>query len=150
MERILVAVDFSDFTPELVRVAGELARAFGAELFLVHVEPTEPQFVGYEVGPQSVRDAVAERLRHQHRDLQALAEQLRTRGIRVTPLLIQGYAVEKLCEEASRLGAQLLVMGTHGHGRVHRLLLGSVGEGVLRRATCPVMFVPLEHTPPAT
>jgi nucleotide-binding universal stress UspA family protein len=149
MERILVAVDFSDVTPELVRVAGELARALGAELFLVHVEPADPQFVGYEAGPQNVRDAVAERLRRQHRDLQTLAEGLRARGARATPLLVQGYAVDKLCEEAGRLGAQLIVMGTHGHGRVHRLLLGSVGEGVLRRATCPVMFVPLDRAAPA-
>jgi nucleotide-binding universal stress UspA family protein len=145
MRRVLLAVDFSDFTRRLLEVGTGVARAFGAEVYLVHAEAPEPEFVGWDVGPQSVRDSVARRVRQVHRDLQALADQARAAGLDATPLLVQGPATEKLLAEARRLGADLIVMGTHGHGRLHRLLLGSVGEGVLRQAPCPVLFVPLDR-----
>lgn len=142
MERIVVAIDFSEVTPALLEAATRFARALPSEVYLIHVEAPEPSFVGYEVGPQ-VRDDVARRIRREHRDLQTLADGLGAGGVTATALLVQGPAVEKILSEAHRLRADLIVMGTHGHGRLHRLLVGSVGEGVLRQASCPVLFVPL-------
>jgi len=143
MERILLAVDFSDLTPALIEHASRLAAALGATLFVVHVEEPEPAFVGFDVGPQSRRDAVAQRIRREHRDIQALADEIAATGVDATALLIQGPTVEKLLSEAERLDVDLIIMGTQGHGRLHRLLLGSVGEGVLHHARCPVLFVPV-------
>jgi nucleotide-binding universal stress UspA family protein len=143
VERIVVAIDFSEVTPALLEAATRFARALSSEVYLIHVEAPEPSFVGYEVGPQTVRDDVARRIRREHRDLQALADGLGADGVTATALLVQGPAVEKILSEAHRLRADLIVMGTHGHGRLHRVLVGSVGEGVLRRASCPVLFVPL-------
>ena len=59
MKTILAAIDFSDVTEGLVHKAGELSRACGATLYLLHIEPPEPDFVGYGAGPQHVRDQVA-------------------------------------------------------------------------------------------
>ena len=143
MDPILVAVDFSDFTPALTRVAAGLAKAFGATLYLVHVAEPDPEFVGFDAGPQSRRDDVAHRMRREHRDLQALADDVAAGGVQATALLIQGPTVEKILSEAERLDAGLIVMGTHGHGALRRLLVGSTGEGVLRRSRRPVLFVPL-------
>ena len=143
MKRLLVAVDFSDFTPALTRQATDLARAFGAEIVLVHVAEPDPEFVGFDAGPQTRRDDVAHRIRREHRDLQALAAEIAATGVAARALLVQGATVEKLLGEAERLKPDLILMGTHGHGRLHRLLLGSVGEGVLRGTTRPVLFVPL-------
>jgi nucleotide-binding universal stress UspA family protein len=152
VKRILVAVDFSDFTPALTLHAARLARALHAEVVLVHVAEPDPEFVGFGAGPQSRRDDVARRLRREHRDVQALADELAAAGVQAIALFVQGPTVEKLLGEAERLQADLIVMGTQGHGRLHRLLLGSVGEGVLRHARCPVLFVPLprdDQAPPA-
>ena len=146
MERILLAIDFSDLTPALLEHAARVATALQAKVFLVHVAEPEPDFVGMEVGPQSRRDGMAMRIRREHRDLQALADQVAAQGVDATALLIQGPTVEKLLSEADRLDADLIVMGTQGHGRLHRLMLGSVGEGVLHRTRCPVMFVPVPPT----
>ncbi|MBW2274656.1 MAG: universal stress protein, partial [Deltaproteobacteria bacterium] len=44
--------------------------------------------------------------------------------------------------EAKRLAADMIVMGSHGHGALYRALLGSVSEGVLHKATCPLTIVP--------
>lgn len=149
MERILLAVDFSDLTPALIEHAATLAAALQAQMFVVHVE--EPAFVGLGMGPQSRRDAVAQRIRREHRDIQALADEIAAAGVDTTALLIQGPTVEKLLSEAERLNVDLIIMGTQGHGRLHRMLLGSVGEGVLHRSRCPVLFVPVppEPTPAA-
>ena len=110
---------------------------------MIHVAPPEPEFVGYESGPVSVRDAVAHRLREEHRQLQALDRQLASQGVLVTSLLIQGYPVEKILAEAARIPADVIVMGSHGRSLLRHLVVGSVTDGVLRKATCPVLIVPV-------
>lgn len=54
----------------------------------------------------------------------------------------EGAAAAEIAQEATRINADLLVIGTHGRSGFERLLLGSVAEKVLRKATCPVMTVP--------
>ena len=142
MKKILAAVDFSDLTGRVVDQSSALARVFGAELVVVHVAPPEPEFVGYDAGPQSVRDAAARHYREESRQLQEIDRRIEAQGLRATSLLIQGYAVEKILSEASRLGCDLIVMGSHGHGALRHLLVGSVTEGVLRQARVPVLIVP--------
>lgn len=50
--------------------------------------------------------------------------------------------MERLLAEQGRLAADAIVLGSHGHGALYDLLVGSVAEGVLRRAPCPVVVVP--------
>jgi nucleotide-binding universal stress UspA family protein len=143
MKTILAALDFSDVTDRVVEVASSLARVYGATLYLLHVEPPEPDFVGYEPGPQHVRELVAaEAIRH-FKEEHTLRDRLREEGLDVQSLVIQGAAADKILEEAERLSADLIAVGSHGHGAVYHILLGSVGEGVVKRATCPVLVVPM-------
>jgi nucleotide-binding universal stress UspA family protein len=142
VERLLVPVDFSEVTASVVDSAASMARAFSAELVLIHVAAPEPDFVGMDVGPQAVREARAEEIRGEHRELQALAEGLRGGGLSTRALLVQGPTVEKILAEARKLEADVIVIGSHGHGALYRALLGSVSEGVVRGAACPVLVVP--------
>lgn len=142
MKSLLVAVDFSPVTGAVIDAAVAVARAFGSTVHLVHVEAPDPAFVGYDVGPETERRAVAERIRERHRRLQELTKAPWPDPDRVTALQIQGPTVEKILEERDRLGADLVVLGSHGHGALFDLLVGSVAEGVLRRAGCPVLVVP--------
>jgi nucleotide-binding universal stress UspA family protein len=142
MKHILVAVDFSELTAHVVAQAASLAAAFDGECHLLHVADPDPDFVGYDAGPQSTRDAVAERLREQHRMLQTLAQHQRAAGIRCEALLVQGAYVQKIISESDRLNADVIVTGAHSKGLVSRLFLGSVSEGVLREAKVPVLVVP--------
>ena len=77
---ILVAVDFSQVTEAVVNAAAELALQLDLPVTLIHVEPGEPEFVGYEPDPPSVRDSVARTIRSHHRELESLASELRGRG----------------------------------------------------------------------
>ncbi len=142
MRSILVSIDFSPVTERVVEQAAMLAERFSAALWLIHIIAPEPDFVGYDVGPQSVRDQVAAEIRRDHSDLHDVAESLRARSLDATALLIRGATVAKILEEARKLDVDLIVMGSHGHGAVYRTLLGSVSEGVLRKAPCPVLVVP--------
>lgn len=142
METLLVPVDFSAVTERVIERAVALARACSSELHLLHVAAPEPDFVGYEPGPPSARDAVAAELRTEHRRLQDLAEGLRVGGLRVRAHLARGSTVETILAEARETRADLIVMGSHGRGPIGRALLGSVSEGVLRGAACPVLVVP--------
>ncbi len=148
MKNILVPVDFSDATATVVARATDLAKALQAQITLLHVVAPEPDFVGYEPGPQSVRDTVAKHVHEEHKQLKELEKQTAAQGIQVTSLLIQGYTAEKILKECEHLKPDLVVMGSHGHSALHQLLVGSVTEGVLRKVTCPVVVVPRAKSPP--
>ena len=142
MDNILAAIDFSDITPAVVDKAAEIARCFTSKLWLIHIAAPDPDFVGYGTGPPSKRDWRAKTLREEHRYIQEKALELEKSGIDVTPLLIQGVTVETILQEATKLNADMIVIGSHGHGALHKALVGSVSEGIIRKASCPVLIVP--------
>jgi nucleotide-binding universal stress UspA family protein len=142
MKTILVAIDFSNVTDLVVRHASDLAAALGAKVCVLYVEAPEPDFVGYGPGPDYVRLHVAE-TRSEHREhIMEIAESLEAKGLEAEARDIRGPAVETILDQADDVGADLIVLGSHGHGALLHLLLGSVSEGVLKRATCPVLVVP--------
>ena len=143
---ILIAVDFSAVTGRIIECLVRFATNPAAHrMYLIHVTPPEPAFVGYDAGPATLRGQVAHELRDQHVELQRQAATLRSAGCDVTPLLLQGPTIETVLGEAERLEADLLVIGSHGHGAVYDLLVGSVSEGLVRRSRRPVLVVPAEN-----
>ena len=149
VKTILALVDFSSSTDPVVDMACRLAAAPGARVCLLHVASPDPDFVGYEIGPQTVRDSRAASVRKEHRLLEEMSEHIRSKGISVEALLVQGPTVEKILQESERLEVEALVMGSHGHGALRKLLVGSVAEGVLRKARRPVVVVPASTGNPA-
>jgi nucleotide-binding universal stress UspA family protein len=135
-------VDFSPVTERVVDAALELLGDRGGRVLLLHVAHPEPEFVGYEVGPQGVRDQVAEEFRGQRRALQEVAERFRAAGVETTPIVVQGGIVDTIIEQARHVEARFIVVGTHGRGAVVGFLIGSVSEGLIRRSPFPVLVVP--------
>ena len=142
MKNILASIDFSDVTGAVVQSAAGIANAFQTSLYLLHVAPPDPDFIGYEPGPQTVRDGVAQKFRKEHQQLRELESELKSKGLDVHALLVQGATAEKILQEAKRLQAEMIVIGSHGHGALQKLLVGSVAEGILRKVPCPVLIVP--------
>ena len=147
MKNIVAAIDFSERTEAVLQLASLQAKAFDAHLWLLHAAAPEPGFVGYDAGPQSVRDNVAKHIRERHREIQELADSVRDQGLEATALLVRGSTVKALLSEAERLEADLIVLGSHGHGLMHRVLLGSVSQEVLQKSRIPVLLIP--HKAPA-
>lgn len=140
--KLLVAVDFSDPTERILTVASHLASSMEASVWLVHVADPDPDFVGYDAGPDVVRDQVANELRDEHRKLQTLADQLRESGVDAKSMLVRGPTVETLLAMAEKQGTDLIVVGSHGRGMVAGVLLGSVSQGLIKAGRCPVTVVP--------
>jgi len=140
---ILVAVDLSPASASVVAAAGRVAKLTGARVYILHAAEPEPDFVGYDVGPAMVRTQVAREMRSEHRGVQALAEKLRNDGLDATALLVRGPTVEITLKEADNLQAELIVVGTHGHGAVYDMLLGSCSAGIIRKSKLPILVVPV-------
>ena len=142
MKNILVPIDFSDVSDEVIKEGAKFAKAFNAKLWIVHVAAPDPEFVGYEVGPQHERDWRAGVLRKEHKVIQDAKKKLENDGIDAEGLLIQGLVTETILNEARKLKADLIVVGSHGHGALLKLLMGSVCEGLVRKASCPILIIP--------
>lgn len=143
MERILACVDHSDVTAAVLAQAATLARLSGGRLTLLHVAPADPEWVGWEPGPQSVRDDVAAELREAHRATQALADALRPE-LDVEALCVQGPAVEEIVAMAQKLEADVVVIGARRRGRLAELFAGSVAKSLFRWIDRPLLVVPAE------
>jgi nucleotide-binding universal stress UspA family protein len=111
---ILVAVDLSEATPRVMQVTERVARQSEGKVRLLHVAEAEPDFMGYDAGPEVVRDQVAKEFRDEHKSIQAYAEQLREAGLDASARLIQGPIVETVFNEAKRFEADMLIVGSHG------------------------------------
>ena len=139
--RVLCPTDFSEFSTAALTYAAALAASYGSTLRLLHVLtpfPIVPPLVDVPGGAQLYE---SQRLQGQQA-LEAEAARVRRPGLSVDVELRDGSAVHEVLTAAREWQADLIVLGTHGRGGVERLVLGSVAEKVLRKATCAVLAVP--------
>lgn len=140
----MVAVDFNDSIGEVLNYAGSIALKFEAKVWVVYVAAPEPDFVGYEPGPQYIRDIRAEELREEHRRLQQISDTFLDPSIETEALLIYGPTVESVIEEAEKLKSDLLIIGTHKHSFFYNLFNESVSIELLKNANIPLLAVPID------
>jgi universal stress protein A len=133
ISRILLATDFSRSSEQALGYAEELARRFGAELVVLHVDEALSTVPGSDLA--ETRRAAADG------ELQELAIELRAKDVPARALLRPGLASGEIVATAKAEHADLVVMGTHGRTGLAHALLGSVAERVLRTAPCPVLTV---------
>lgn len=150
MKTILVPVDFSDSTRQLLDKATELARELSAKILLLHVvEPTATYVpVGATMDVITAIPPIPENVAGTGDDeqrLRALAQPLKAAGIDVDERVIIGLAVDDILEQAAMHKADYIILGSHGHGALYHLFGGSVVTGVLKRASCPVIVVPVKR-----
>ena len=145
MKNILVSIDFNNNEKLLIDKALEIAKAFDAKIWLLHVAAPEPEFIGFGVGPQYVRDSRADELRKEHRLISNYADQVRLENQECEGLLISGATIEMILEEANKLEIDLIIIGHHDHSFLYKAFFGSVASGVVKKANIPVLVVPLEN-----
>jgi nucleotide-binding universal stress UspA family protein len=134
--RAVVAVDFSPASHRAARFAIELL-ADGGELALVHVKSAvklNEEAVGWW------EEAYEQRSAELFQRFTATLPQ--ERGITITTRMLRGEVPPTLLAFAKELGADLIACGARRHSFLERMLVGSVSEGLMRRAECPVVVVP--------
>lgn len=137
VDRLIVPVDFSSATDAAVAVAGELAATFDVPIELLHaIEPIPYVQMAY---PISVDDG--EFRLHAQRRLDELAAGLdAARDVNTT--IVVSTPEQAVTDAAYRTASPLVVIASHGHSGLSRVLLGSTTERLLRNAPCPVLVVP--------
>jgi nucleotide-binding universal stress UspA family protein len=147
MKTLLVPLDFSDTTDRVLANAADLARSLEARIVLVHI--VEPVATYVPVGasmdviaaappqPAEMQDLSADEAR-----LRSLSQPLSATGLTVECVAVVGLAVDDIIDQAVKCDASYIVLGSHGRGALYHLFTGSVVNGVLKRATCPVIVVP--------
>ena len=148
MQNILIAVELEDqaFNKEIIEMAKKMALCFKAKCWIIHIAAPEPDFVGYEVGPQYIRDLQADDLREDHRNLQEIAAQLEKDGLTAEALLIQGPTEEMILNEVEKLNIDLLVLGNKKHNSFYSLLIGSVADDLVKDLDIPLLLVPKKNS----
>jgi len=147
VRKILVPTDFSDASSEAVRTAIAFARAFSARVVVIHVfvEPTYvlPPPVEIATFPFDMSEILAK----VQASLDGEIQRVEQAGIPVEGETISGRPAPEIVAHAKKVGADLIVMGTHGRSGFQHALLGSVAERVVQHAHCPVLIVPKRPAP---
>src|ERR1041385_1705991 len=146
-KKILIAVNDSEQAAWAVDAGIELAKETKAQIALVHVvnltTSYAPEF-GFSL--EHLRDDLYESGRE---ILPGMDAKVPT-AIHCTRFMREGDSTNQIVQTADDWGADLIVLGTHGRGRLAQFLLGSTAEGVLRLAPCPVMTVRRSLVKPET
>jgi len=139
IKNILVPTDFSEQANAAVRVAADLSRAHHAGVTLLYVHETTT----YELPDGYVQNMASELDRAHAQFNERLAEServLRSLDVqRVEKRIVNGPIVDEIVKYSSDF--DYLVIGTHGRKGLERLLIGSVAQKVLERASCMVIVV---------
>ena len=145
MKTILVPVDLSAATTRVCDAAGALARLIHARLVLLHVVQPPPIILNdyYPFDAGAVVEAVAAGEKFAARRLRALARRCAKKRLPVQTVQRTGQPVAGILAMAAASKAAYIVIGSHGHGVAYDLLVGSTTQGVLRKAGCPVLVVPM-------
>jgi len=139
-QQILCPVDFSDSSRHAIQYAIAVARLHKSVLTALHVPP--PPFSTPVLPPIDQGDTRLTESRKLAAEIAALFQSATETGIKVEVLVECGQPAHQILTRAAALPADVIVMGTHGASGFEHLMLGSVAEKVLRKATCPVFTVP--------
>lgn len=136
---ILVATDFSDTAEQALDYAIALAGKLGAKIYLLNAIGLPTFGVVPELGVAATSTMIDGMVADNQKALDKL---IATKApMKLHAIMRTGDPRDLIVDTAAEIGADLIVMGTHGRRGVTRALLGSVAEGVLRHATCPVLTI---------
>ena len=141
VNRILAAADFSETSDKAFDYALSLAKVFEAEVVALHI--LQEPILYQPTTAQSYRDEFERKMQD---NLDAMLQRHTCEGVNVKTAMKQGAPFVEIIQFAETEKCDMIVLGTHGHGPIHNMLLGSVAEKVVRKAKCPVLVVrPDQH-----
>ncbi len=142
MAKIITAIDFSEVTDTVIAETIEMARAFNCSVTVMHVVQYVPETTLYEgemilpdLPMQEMLEENSEKLLHDSQN------KIRQAGIECNVCLRDGSPSNEILEYVNSENPRMVIIGSHGHGALYHLVLGSVSEKVVDKVTCPVFVV---------
>jgi len=142
MKKLLVAVDLSEPSKRVIETALSLARSLDASVELVHVREPYIYAVAGDYGPSLEQEQAL--VRWIDRELSQAQDAVSHARVPCVTTSLYGSPAREIVSHAEKIGADLIVIGTHGRGGIAHAVLGSVAERVVQKAKRPVLSVPVE------
>jgi nucleotide-binding universal stress UspA family protein len=143
--KLLAAVDLSKASGYVIEAVHRVALATDAEVYVLHTIIPLPGVAGPEFNPVMEQQEMSGRYLDEQEQLKELVTQLVEADVNATAIMAQGDPVKTILKESERLDAELIVIGSHGHGMMFDALVGSISAGILRKSTIPVLVVPVRE-----
>ena len=139
--QLLVAVDFSDQSVKALKVARDIGQRLDARLHIVHFVPMRIMDMGMEGGVDFIEEMHQSELAEAGTRLEQFVAEHTSADDIVERHLRSGEPAAEVNPMAGEIGADLIIIGTHGRTGLKHLLMGSVAENILRTADVPVLCV---------
>ncbi|MBN2654107.1 MAG: universal stress protein [Nitrospirae bacterium] len=145
IKRVLIPTDFSDSAMHALEYAVDLAKKYGADLFIINVIYDVASASGMYVPHVSVNEMFREMEENANKEIRLFGAGLYEDMKNVTHSVIRGAPYEEIIKFSEQNSIDLIVMGTHGRKGLDRLFFGSTVDRVLRNSKCPVLAVRAPH-----
>lgn len=139
IKKILIPIDFSDYSKSALKFAIDFAKNFNAKLYLVYV--IEPMIypTDFSIGQVAIPAVESDITTRAEEELKELVKQEVPPEMESEVIIKSGKPFLEIIETATEIDCDLIIIATHGHTGVEHLLFGSTAEKVVRKAPCPVL-----------
>lgn len=139
IKKILVPVDFSDYSRNALNYAVQFAKEINAEIYSIYV--VEPLIfpADFSMGQISIPAMDVDTTKRAKEELETFMNNLLGPGCKVDTIIKTGKPFVEINETAAELDIDLIIIATHGHTGVEHLFFGGTAEKVVRKAPCPVL-----------
>ena len=145
MDKIIVAVDLSDVATVALDHTVSFAKAFKSHVRILHVEVPVPTYIGNEIVQPVIPTDNEEEMERISKDLSAMVDHLKQRGVEADYELIKGPIVESIIEKAASYNADMIILGIHGKSGLNAFWSCSVAPKILSRTKIPVLLYPVRR-----
>jgi nucleotide-binding universal stress UspA family protein len=159
MEKILVAIDFSDLSGKVLETAIKMAKKLDAKLYVLHTEPEDPSEMdmnmtgpnlggnpsvglGYNSGTSPAIVKFNDKGKDAISEMDAIKEHIFEQGIESDYMILDGNLEVNMKREAEYSNADMIIVGSHKHGKIGQLFFGEIGMSFVTQCPCPVLVVP--------
>lgn len=139
IDKILVPIDFSDYSKNALRYAVQFAKQFNSSMYLIYVIEPIIYPADFSMGQVAIPSMDVDIQSRAEEELKNLAKSLIDPSIKVETIIKTGKPFVEINETAKEKDIDLIIIATHGHTGVEHLLFGSTAEKVVRKAPCPVL-----------
>lgn len=140
IQQIIVPVDFHKHTEGLVDFAIDIANKLGGKITFLHVAQSVMESTDYfDVYPESLAIANDELYAQAQKQMQTLLRKKESSSPGCTGEVLKGDVVESIIDYIKYRKGDMIIIGTHGYKGIQKIMMGSVANRVLRRASCPIL-----------
>ncbi len=139
IKKILVPIDFSDYSKNALKYAVQFSKFFEAKIYLIYVIEPMVYPSDFSLGQVSIPSTEYDMQDRAKSELELLVKNEITEELCTEVIIKAGKPFVEIIDTASELDIDLIIIATHGHTGMEHLLFGSTAEKVVRKAPCPVL-----------